>query len=263
MHGFLDPRFPGFAPPGRLFNRRMAGPSPRQAKPLNGALAFDPEPALLHLQRVDRPLGRLIRRVGPFRLRVSKMRSTMEALAQAITYQQLHAKAAEAIFARVKRISGGGRFPSAQQILNAPDSLLRGAGLSRAKAAALKDLAAKRLDGTLPTQREMLGMEDREIVDRLTQIRGIGQWTAEMLLIFRLGRPDVLPVQDYGIRKGFALAFGRGSVTPAQVEARGERWRPYRTVASWYLWRALELPPGALSPRRRRRVQSRATPEAV
>jgi DNA-3-methyladenine glycosylase II len=121
---------------------------------------------------------------------------------------------------------------------------LRGAGLSRAKVAAIKDLAAKTLDGTVPTMARLRRMPDTEIVERLTSIRGIGQWTVEMLLIFRLGRPDVLPASDYGVRKGFARAFGLNGPlpTPKEVIARGERWRPYRTMASWYLWRALELP---------------------
>src|SRR4030095_4723107 len=119
---------------------------------------------------------------------------------------------------------------------------LRAAGLSRAKAAALKDISAKTLDGVIPNARALARLDDDEIVERLTTLRGVGRWTVEMLLIFKLGRLDVLPVNDYGVRKGFAVAYHKRPLpTPAALLAHGERWRPYRSVASWYLWRALEL----------------------
>ena len=135
-----------------------------------------------------------------------------------------------------------------QNILEATDEALRSAGLSRNKAEALRDLAAKTLDGTVPTLARLKRMSDEEIIEHLTAVRGIGRWTAEMLLMFRLGRPDVLPVGDYGVRKGFSLVYQPDEMpTPKQLADYGERWRPYRTVASWYMWRAVELRASALS----------------
>ncbi|HKA24667.1 MAG TPA: DNA-3-methyladenine glycosylase 2 family protein [Candidatus Eisenbacteria bacterium] len=192
----------------------------------------------------DPELAALMRSVGAFRLRTNELHSPMTALAEAIIYQQLTGQAAATIHGRVHALGTRGRFPTAEELSGIPVAKLRKAGLSRAKTAALKDLAAKTLDGTVPGMARLRRMPDDEIVERLTSIRGIGRWTVEMLLIFRLGRPDVLPTTDYGVRKGFARAFGtNGSLpTPKQVAERGERWRPYRTMASWYLWRALELP---------------------
>jgi methylated-DNA-[protein]-cysteine S-methyltransferase len=209
----------------------------------DGALGFDPRIAALHVRASDAVLARVIERVGPFRLELKKTPSIFGALAEAIVYQQLSGKAAATIFARVcalfPRTHHG---PTAENILRASDEKLRGAGLSRPKLLALRDLARRTKDGDLPTLAEVRRMEDAEIVERLTAVRGIGRWTAEMLLIFRLGRPDVLPVDDYGIRKGFALAFKTRELPAREdLEKRGARWKPYRTVASWYLWRALEL----------------------
>ncbi len=195
------------------------------------------------LCRADPVLGRLIERVGPCRLEIGAMQSPFQALAEAIVYQQLTGRAAATILARVVALFRPRRFPRPEEILRAPAARLRAAGLSRAKIAALKDLAARTLDGTVPPLAALRLMREDEITARLTSIRGVGRWTVEMLLIFRLGRPDVLPVGDYGIRKGFARAFRtRALPTPRQVERRGERWRPHRTIASWYLWRALEPP---------------------
>lgn len=124
---------------------------------------------------------------------------------------------------------------------------VRKAGFSRAKISALRDLAAKTLDGTVPTNRMIRQLTDEAIIERLIQVRGIGRWTAEMLLIFQLGRPDVLPVDDFGVRNGFRIAYGSSSVpTPKQVLQYGERWKPYRTAASWYLWRAADRGKGAM-----------------
>lgn len=218
----------------------------------DGRHQIDPVHALPHLKALDPRLGLLIDRVGPFRLKLAALQRPLEALAEAIVYQQLTGKAASTIFKRVRALFPGSRFPSATQLLGISEAALRSAGLSRAKTAAIRDLAARTLDGTVPRLGELREMTDDQIVERLVQVRGIGRWTVEMLLIFRLGRPDVLPAHDYGIRKGFALAFGsRQLPSPAQIEKRGARWRPYRTVASWYLWRALELPPGTFrrSPR--------------
>ena len=205
-------------------------------------LAFDPGAAIQHLRASDPGLARLIDATGPFRLRQQKTSSVFGALAEAIVYQQLTGKAAATIFARVCAL-----FPHtrdglvARRVLRTSDEKLRGAGLSRSKVLSLRDLARRAEDGEIPTLAEARVMEDHEIVSRLTEVRGIGRWTAEMFLIFRLGRPDVLPVDDYGVRKGFAVAFRKRALpTREAVERRGIRWKPYRTVASWYLWRAAE-----------------------
>ena len=193
------------------------------------------------LGKADPLLGRLIKRVGPCRLELDAIQSPFAALAEAIVYQQLNGRAASTIHGRFLALFRPRRVPSPDGVLAAPHEALRAAGLSRAKIAALTDLAAKTIDGTVPPLRELRRMGEEEIVERLTRVRGIGRWTVEMLLIFRLGRPDVLPAGDYGIRKGFARAFRtRLLPTPRQVLRRGERWRPYRSVASWYLWRALD-----------------------
>ena len=164
-----------------------------------------------------------------------------DALAESIAYQQLSGKAAATIFGRVRALYPKRKWLDPEQLLATPDETLRGAGLSRAKTAALKDLAAKTIDGTVPTGRALIRMSDDEIVTRLTAVRGIGRWTVEMLLLFDLGRPDVWPVDDYGVRKGFAKTFGRRKLpTPKQLMKFGEKWRPYRSVAAWYFWRALD-----------------------
>jgi DNA-3-methyladenine glycosylase II len=203
--------------------------------------AFDPAEAVRALRAADARLAALIERVGPFELRTNALHSPFSALLEAIVYQQLNGKAAGSILKRVCDLYRPKRFPTPSDVLGTPEEALRAAGLSRAKTAALRDLSAKVLDGTVPTLARLRRMENAEIVERLTAVRGIGPWTVEMLLIFRLGRPDVLPATDYGIRKGFQRAFrSRGLPTPAQILRRGERWRPYRTVASWYLWRAAD-----------------------
>jgi DNA-3-methyladenine glycosylase II len=141
----------------------------------------------------------------------------------------------------VQALGRSGRFPGPEELLAVPEESLRRAGLSRGKAASLRDLAAKTVDGTVPSLREIRSLSDEEIIRRLDPIRGIGRWTVEMLLIFQLARPDVLPADDFGVRKGLARILGRKKLpTPREVLRRGERWRPFRTVASWYLWRACE-----------------------
>jgi methylated-DNA-[protein]-cysteine S-methyltransferase len=206
------------------------------------AFTFDPRVAVEHLRTADAALARLIDSVGPFELKLDRTPSIFVALAEAIVYQQLTGRAAEAIFARVRALfPRGHEGPSPEQILGASDAKLRSAGLSRSKVLSLRDLARRVADGELPTLAEAQRMEDEAIVERLTEVRGIGRWTVEMLLIFRLGRPDVLPADDYGIRKGFAIAFKKRELpTRKDIERRGARWKPYRTVASWYLWRAAE-----------------------
>jgi len=213
----------------------------RSSRTRGADFRFDPAEALAHLTRSDLKLGQVIERTGAFVLKVDTAATPFEALAESILYQQITGKAAATIVGRFRERVGEGRFPVPARVLEAEETLLREVGISRGKIAALRDLATKSLDGTVPSMRRLHGMEDEEIVERLTVVRGIGRWTAEMFLIFRMGRPDVLPVHDYGVRKGFQRAFRtRGLPEPRSIERRGERWRPYRTVASWYLWRVLE-----------------------
>ena len=203
---------------------------------------FNARVAVRSLKAVDPKLARLMERAGPFRLELDGAETPFESLLEAIVYQQLHGKAAAAIFGRVKAVFGNGAFPAPQQFLDAKDETLRSAGLSRQKIAAIRDLAAKTIDGTVPTLEAIRQMRDAEIIERLVAVRGIGVWTAEMLLIFHLGRPDVLPIHDYGILQGHALTHGLKKLPkPKQLLKFGERWRPYRTVASWYLWQAVRL----------------------
>jgi DNA-3-methyladenine glycosylase II len=164
-----------------------------------------------------------------------------ESLLSAIAHQQLHGAAAAAILARFKDLYPGRRYPAPAELLATTDARLRTTGLSRAKVAAIKDVAARTLDGTVPDRRGMLRLSDEHVIERLTAVRGVGRWTAEMLLMFTLNRPDVLPVGDFGIRHGFRLLYQkRAEPKPRWLAAYGERWAPYRTTASWYLWRYLE-----------------------
>lgn len=207
---------------------------------------FDPVVAVEHLRTADPRLAELIDRVGPFRLQRDRMSDVFLALARAIVGQQLSNAAAATIFARLRALFPNGHLGfSAAQLQRVGDERLRQAGLSQAKLAALRDLAARQLDGRLPDLAALQAMTDDEAIARLTECRGIGRWTVEMLLMFRLGRADVLPVDDLGIRQGYALAFPRGGRRIDDVAAaladRGQRWKPYRTVASWYLWRAVDL----------------------
>jgi DNA-3-methyladenine glycosylase II len=193
------------------------------------------------LVKADPVLGALMKRV-PFTLQVEALHNPFHALARSIAYQQLTGKAAATIFGRVSERVGTGRKFTPEAVLALPVEALREAGLSGAKAAALRDLAAKALEGEVPTLAKARRMSDAALVEHLTKVRGIGQWTVEMMLIFRLGRPDVLPVDDYGVRKGFMRTYGLTEMPkPKQLLAFGERWRPWRTVASWYMWRALDL----------------------
>jgi 3-methyladenine DNA glycosylase/8-oxoguanine DNA glycosylase len=227
----------------------MAKPSvpakpPRSLYAGAASLPFDTDAALEHLHAKDRVLSKLITRVGPFVLRADDGNPPFQALTESILHQQVTGKAAAAILGRFRDGFGvGKRFPSPARVAVATDVELRAVGISRSKAAALRDLAAKTLDGTVPTAKALHRMHEDEIIERLTAVRGIGVWTVHMLLMFRLGRPDVLPVGDYGVRKGFKKTFRTKSElpTPSEIAKRAERWRPYRTVASWYLWRALEL----------------------
>lgn len=223
---------------------RRAGAKSDRADPTASALSDRAGPALTHLRRADPKLARAIDVIGEFTLGrdLREAKSVYAALAEAIVSQQLSGKAAATIYGRVCALFPGGRGgPRPEQILAASDAALRGAGLSGAKTRALRDLAEKSLAGEIPTLAKARKLDDEALVERLTAVRGIGRWTVEMFLIFRLGRPDVLPVDDYGVRKGFALAFGlRELPKPRVLAAHGERWAPHRTVASWYLWRVAD-----------------------
>ncbi len=213
-----------------------------RSRPTAGAEGPAAELPEAYLARVDPILGSLIRAVGPCRLAPRK-RTPFQALVQSVTYQQLNGTAAATIFGRLRGLYQGKRFPSPEDVLATPDETLRGAGLSRAKAAAIKDIAAKTIEGIVPTARAIVRLTDAEIIERLTVVRGVGPWTVEMLLIFTLGRPDVLPATDYGVRKGFSVVYKRRELpAPKELLEHGETWRPHRTVAAWYLWRALEMP---------------------
>ncbi len=224
-------------------------------------LPFDRDEAVAHLRACDAKLAALIDRAGPFTLQLDRSASPFESLLESILYQQLHGKAAAAIHRRMREFFGGD--PTPQQLIATPDEPLRAAGVSFNKIKAMRDLAAKTIGGTVPSHAAIDKMSDADIVERLTEVRGIGSWTVEMLLIFRMGRPDVLPVTDYGVRKGYALTFQRVPKTrpieaadlpaPDVVFKRGQRWAPFRSVASWYMWRACHLykntPPAGRSAR--------------
>jgi DNA-3-methyladenine glycosylase II len=198
--------------------------------------------ALKHLRAEDPRLGALIARVGPYGLTLPTKVEPFTALLSAVCHQQLTGKAAMTILGRVKDRVGKGDWPTPLQVRRARVGTLRGAGLSRAKVAALKDLAEKTIQGVVPDARTLRRLKDEAVVERLTQVRGIGRWTVEMLLMFQLGRVDVLPLDDYGVRKGFSRWYGHAElVHKRELEAWGEKWRPYRSIASWYMWRVLEL----------------------
>lgn len=229
-----------------------------------------------HVQKRDKKLGKIIDQVGPCALKIEEMHSPFASLAEAIIYQQLTGKAAATIAQRVKNLFledelkeaaskevkkavprnrtkneiktaekplvGAVSYPEPHRFLQVSDEVLRSAGLSRAKTAAIKDLSLKTLEGHVPDLEEMHKLSDEELVERLSAIRGIGKWTVEMLLIFRLGRLNILPATDYGVRKGFAYTYKTGDLpAPKALLEFGEKWQPYRTVASWYLWRAAAM----------------------
>ena len=196
-----------------------------------------------HLAATDPRLAALIAKARPYQVQPARLVRPFDALAESIVYQQLSGKAAATIFGRVRALYPRRKWFSPQLVLATPDERLRAAGLSRNKTAAIKDLAAKTLDGTIPTTAALHRMSDEEIIARLTTVRGIGRWTVEMMLLFDLGRLDVWPVDDYGVRKGYAKTFGKRKLPkPKELHARGEKWRPYRSVAAWYFWRALDVP---------------------
>ena len=231
-------------------------------------LSFDLAAATAHLSALDPALAKLIGETRAFDPGIDHTQSPYEALMEAIVYQSISGKAAATIFERVKGLSGAGtdgapsgtkqartlagteitgkasangRVPTPEEVLKLSKQKLRKAGLSGAKILAMRDLAQKTIDGIVPTHDEALKLSDDELVERLDSVRGIGRWTVEMFLIFRLGRPDVLPIHDLGVQKGWSVAYGKKHMPrPKELEKFGERWRPYRTVASWYMWRAFE-----------------------
>jgi DNA-3-methyladenine glycosylase II len=196
-----------------------------------------------HLSAIDPRFAALIARSARYNLKTNGIVRPFDALAESIAYQQLSGKAAATIWGRVRALYPKRKYLDPKLVLATPDEKLRGAGLSRSKVAAIKDLAAKTLDGTVPTARALQKMSDEEIIERLITVRGVGRWTVEMLLIFDLGRPDVWPVDDYGVRKGFAKTFGRRKLPkPKQLLKHGRKFAPHRSVAAWYFWRALDVP---------------------
>jgi methylated-DNA-[protein]-cysteine S-methyltransferase len=239
-------RIGGFSAPGGVETKlKMLAIERDAALRASGAhrFAFDPDEAVAHLRQRDRTLKSLIDRVGAFSMKLDPTPSVFTALAQAIAYQQLTGKAAETIWTRVValfpyRLEG----PDPAHVAKASHETLRSAGLSTAKALALTDLARKCIDKTVPKLDELSALDDETVIERLTSVRGVGRWTVEMLLMFRLGRPDVLPIDDYGVKKGFQRTFGGELPTKAAMRERAEKWAPFRSVASWYLWRANELP---------------------
>ncbi len=204
---------------------------------------FDPARACAHLRRADPVLKRLIGRAGEFTLRIERSPDTFGILAKSLVSQQLSGKAAAVIFGRLTAQCGtGDGWPSAPEVVAASDETLRGVGLSGAKVVAIRQLAEKACSGELPTLAALRELDDEAVIARLSALRGIGRWTAEMFLMFSLGRPDVMPVDDLGVRKGFQRLYQLEDLPERKVLAhRAERWRPYRSIATWYLWRATEL----------------------
>jgi DNA-3-methyladenine glycosylase II len=226
---------------------------------------------MTHLGRVDPVMQQLIAAAGPLVMEIREEHSPFEALGRAIAHQQLHGKAAQSILNRFITSCGQGTFPQPAALLALQDTALRASGFSFSKIAALRDLASKTLNGTVPHRDALRGLSDAEIIERLTAVRGIGRWTVEMLLMFQLRRPDVLPVDDFGVRYGFQLAYGLKKMPAPKVLALfGERWAPHRSAAAWYLWRAVDLaragqlpPPAAAAklprlPRKLKRVAASA-----
>ena len=209
---------------------------------MSSRLKYDPSHAVEHLRKQDLVLAGLIEKVGPFGLQPHRTENLFEALLRSIVYQQLHAKAAATILGRVLAVLAPYGGPNPAALSAATDEQLRNAGLSRAKLAAARDLAAKCIAGTVPAWREAKELEDEELLARLTEVRGIGPWTVHMLLIFHLGRPDVLPTGDFAIRLAFKKLYRkRKDPKPEALVKHARCWQPYRSVASWYLWRSLDL----------------------
>jgi DNA-3-methyladenine glycosylase II len=197
--------------------------------------------ALKHLSAADPVLRRLIREIGACELKPETRRSPFQSLVQAVAHQQLNGAAANTILARFKKLFPGRRFPRPEDLAGVTDAQIRACGFSFAKIAAIRDIAAKTLSGVVPSSREITKLSDDAIVARLTEVRGVGRWTVEMLLIFQLGRENVLPVDDFGVRTGFRIAYKKREMPkPKDLLKFGERWHPHATTAAWYLWRAAD-----------------------
>lgn len=207
-------------------------------------MLIDAEPvayrqAAEYLSGLDADWARHIAAVGPCRHRTTSGREPFEALVRSVAYQQLHARAGDAILGRLLALFGQEVFPTPNQLLAADPAALRSCGFSASKLGTVLGIAQGRLDGVVPTREQALGMTDDELIERLVTLRGVGRWTVEMLLIYSLERLDVLPVDDFGVREGYRrLKAMEKAPTPAQMRALGAAWRPYRTIAAWYLWRA-------------------------
>jgi len=198
--------------------------------------------ALRHLKKSSPEMRALIRRIGLCLLESTSTRTPFQALLHAIAHQQLHGKAAAKILERFHALFPAKRLPGPKSLATVTDVQLRACGFSGAKTAAIRDLAAKTISGIVPGKTAIHLLTDREIIDRLTQVRGVGKWTVEMLLIFTLDRPDVWPVDDFGIRKGYRIAHALPEMPePKELETLGEIYRPHRSIAAWYFWRAADL----------------------
>lgn len=194
-----------------------------------------------HLSKSDPVLKLLIREHGFCALVPEKRRSPFQSLVQAVAHQQLNGTAANTILTRFKKLFPGRKFPRPEDLAKVTDAQIRACGFSFAKIKAIRDIAEKTLSGVIPSSRQIVKLSDEEIVARLTEVRGVGRWTVEMLLIFQLGRLDVLPVDDFGVRSGFRVAYKKREMPkPKELLAFGEKWKPHRTTAAWFLWRAAD-----------------------
>jgi DNA-3-methyladenine glycosylase II len=194
-----------------------------------------------HLAKSDPVMRRLIREHGKCDLMPEKRRSPFQSLVQAVAHQQLNGTAANNILTRFKKLFPGRKFPKPADLAKVTDAQIRACGFSFAKIKSIRDIAAKALNGTIPSSRQIVRLSDNEIIERLTEVRGVGRWTVEMLLIFQLGRPDVLPADDFGVRTGFRAAYKKRDLPePKELLAFGEKWKPHRTTAAWFLWCAAD-----------------------
>ncbi|MDI3305845.1 MAG: DNA-3-methyladenine glycosylase [Acetobacteraceae bacterium] len=217
----------------------LVGGGSVRAPALPRGRALDWTEAARHLKR-DPVLKRLIRDIGPCTLQPVR-REPYEALVRAIAHQHVHGRAAEAILGRFLALFPGHPFPPPEQVLALPAETMRACGFSASKIAAIRDIAEKTVGGLVPSRRGCARLSDEALIERLIAIRGVGRWTVEMLLIFTLGRPDVLPVDDFGVREGWRVAAGLDEQPKPKILAEiGEAWSPWRSAAAWYLWRAAD-----------------------
>ena len=197
--------------------------------------------ALKHLSTVDPVMQKLISQIGACKLKPEIRRPPFQSLVQAVAHQQLNGTAANTILTRFKKLFPGRKFPRPEDLAKVTDAQIRAAGFSFAKIKSIRDIAEKTLSGVVPSARQIVKLSDGEIIARLTEVRGVGRWTVEMLLIFQLGREDVLPVDDFGVRSGFRVAYKKRAMPkPKDLLKFGKRWRPHATTAAWYLWRAAD-----------------------